>query len=172
VLELLISKRVESFRPIREEELSNLIKWIASKAGSSINLTEKLFSTMSLITARAAFGKQCKDQEKFLSAVLEVFMVAGGFEIADVFPSVKLLHLISGMRRKLERLHQAADRVLENIINEHKEAKATTKSGEAAATAEDLVDVLFTCQEHGGSEFSLTNDSIKAVILVIIFTFC
>jgi hypothetical protein len=69
LLELLSSKRVESFRPIREEEISNLVKWIASKAGSSINLTEKLFSTMSVITARAAFGKKCKDQEKFLSAL-------------------------------------------------------------------------------------------------------
>jgi len=75
------------------------------------------------------------------------------------------------MRIELERMHQVADRVLENIINEHKEAKATTtKSGEAATT-EDLVDVLLTFQEHGDSEFSLTNDNIKAVILVIIVTF-
>lgn len=61
---------------------------------------------------------------------------------------------------------------MENMINEHKEAKATIRAGEAAATAEDLVDVLLKFQEHGDSEFSLTNDNIKAVIMVISFTFC
>ncbi|XP_040986280.1 cytochrome P450 71D9-like [Juglans microcarpa x Juglans regia] len=165
ILELLSSKRVKSFRPIRQEELSNLIKWIASKAGSSINLTEKLFSIMSIITSRAAFGKECKDQAKFLSAVMEVFKLAGGFDIADVFPSVKMLHLISGMSIKLERFHKEVDRIMENIIKEHKEARATTKAGGQAATTEDFVDVLLNFLEHRGSEFSLTNDHVKAVIL-------
>ena len=43
-LELLSPKRVESYQPIREEELSTLINWIGSKAGSIINLTKKMFS--------------------------------------------------------------------------------------------------------------------------------
>lgn len=168
ILELLSPKRVESFRPIREEELSSLIKWIDSKAGSPINLTQKVFSTIFGITSRAAFGKKCQEQEKFISIVKESIELAAGFNIADVFPSVKLLHLISGVRPKLERMHREADRIMENIINEHKEA---TRAGKAA-TAEDLVDVLLKFQEHGDSEFSLTNDNIKAVILVMSFTFC
>jgi cytochrome P450 len=61
-LEVLSQKRVESFQPIREEELSTLINWIGSKAGSTINLTEKMFLTAYGITSRAAFGKKCKDQ--------------------------------------------------------------------------------------------------------------
>ncbi|WJX37486.1 hypothetical protein P8452_25246 [Trifolium repens] len=38
--ELLSLKRVNSYHPIREEVLSNLVKWIASENGSPINLTE------------------------------------------------------------------------------------------------------------------------------------
>ncbi|KAF5479046.1 hypothetical protein F2P56_005551 [Juglans regia] len=164
-LELLSLKRVESYRPIREEEVSSLIKWIASKAGSPINLTEEVSSTISGIISRAAFGKKCQEQETFISVAKEAFEVGGGFNIADVFPSFHLLHLISGVRTKLERLHREADRIMENIINEHK-AQARTKAAEDA-TAEDLVDVLLKFQEHGDSEFSLTTDNIKAVILDI-----
>uniref|UniRef100_A0A2N9HUW4 Cytochrome P450 n=1 Tax=Fagus sylvatica TaxID=28930 RepID=A0A2N9HUW4_FAGSY len=75
-LELLSPKRVESYQPIREEELSTAINWIASKAGSTINLTEKIFTTAYGITSRAAFGKKCKDQEKFISIVKKMNEVA------------------------------------------------------------------------------------------------
>ncbi|GMY30999.1 cytochrome P450 71D11-like [Fagus crenata] len=167
-LELLSQKRVESYQPIREEELSTLISWIGSKAGSTINLTEKMFTTTCSITSRAAFGKKCKDQEKFISIVKQSLELSAGFNIADLFPSVKLLHLVSGVRTNLERLHQEADRIMGNIINEHKEQKATKKTDENVR-AEDLIDVLLKFhQEHSSdSEFSLTISNIKAVILDI-----
>lgn len=41
-LELLSMRRVQSFQPIRVEEFSKLCQWIASKEGSTINLTERL----------------------------------------------------------------------------------------------------------------------------------
>jgi cytochrome P450 len=170
VLELLSPKRVESYRPVREEELSKFIEWIGSKAGSDdpVNLSSKVFSTVYGITSRAAFGKKCEDQEQFIQIVKEVIEFAAGFNIADFFPSIKLLHQISGVRPKLEKMHKEADRIMEKIISEHK-AKATTKAGEAV-TEEDLVDVLLKFHEHGDSEFSLTNNNIKAVILVIIYS--
>uniref|UniRef100_A0A2N9FRL1 Cytochrome P450 n=1 Tax=Fagus sylvatica TaxID=28930 RepID=A0A2N9FRL1_FAGSY len=165
-LELLSPKRVESCQPIREEELSTAINWIASKAGSTINLTENIFTTAYGITSRAAFGKKRKDQETFISIVKEMSEVAAGFNITDVFPSVKLFHLISGVETKLERMHQEVDRIMGNIINEHEEQKATEKKNEDAR-AEDLVDVLLKFhQEHSGdNEFSLTISNIKAVIM-------
>lgn len=168
-LELLSAKRVQSYRPIREEEVLNLIKWISSKAGSPINLTEKIHSSTYIITSRAAFGKKSKDHEDFIDVVKEGIQLAGGFNLADVFPSVTLIHLISGMRPKLERLHEKSDRIMENIFKEHKD-KATTERGEDEAQ-EDLVDVLLKFhKDNGGLEFSLTTDNIKAVILVSIYT--
>jgi flavonoid 6-hydroxylase len=71
-LELLSSKRVQSFQPIRSEEVNNLIKLISSKEGSQINFTKEMFSTISTMTSRTAFGKKCKENQKFISLVREL----------------------------------------------------------------------------------------------------
>ncbi|XWS09700.1 hypothetical protein CRYUN_Cryun39dG0011700 [Craigia yunnanensis] len=83
-----------------------------------------------------------------------------------MYPSREVLKKISGMRIKLEKLHQVSDRIFENIVNEHKEKR--NKMIEAAAKEQvegDLVDVLLKLQEQGDLEFPLKNDNIKAVIM-------
>ncbi|RXI03368.1 hypothetical protein DVH24_004021 [Malus domestica] len=57
-LELLSTKRVQSYRPVREEEVLKLIKSIALRSGSAINLTREIYSLTYSITSRAAFGKK------------------------------------------------------------------------------------------------------------------
>ncbi|CAK9155049.1 unnamed protein product, partial [Ilex paraguariensis] len=163
VLELLSTKRVQSFRSIREEEVYNLIEWIASKTGSPINLTEKIISTTLSITSKAVFGKKSKDQDNYISIIKETVEAAGGFCIEDVYPSLKWLHSIGGMKSKLKKLQQEVDRILGNIINEHKVGKLTKNDGEAY---EDLIDVHLKYQEQGNPEFYLTTDNIKAVLHV------
>ncbi|KAM0997307.1 hypothetical protein ACFX13_007289 [Malus domestica] len=164
-LELLSMKRVQSFRSLREEEVFNLINLIRLRAETPINITEQIYSFTYGFTSRAAFGIKSKDQDKFIDIVKQAMKVAGGFDVADVFPSVSLLHLISGMRPKLERLHKEADRIMENIIKEHKKDMATSKSQDVEAR-EDLIDVLLKFhEEESGLEFSLTADNVKAIIL-------
>ncbi|PNT58655.1 hypothetical protein POPTR_001G364600v4 [Populus trichocarpa] len=164
IVELLSPKRVQSFRSIREEEVSSLIGSISSSAGSIINLSRKLFSVAYNITTRAAFSKLRKEEEIFVPLVQGIIQVAAGFNIGDLFPSIKLLPWITGMRSRMERLHQEADRILESIIKEHRARKAEGNSSNESK-ADDLVDVLLDLQEHGNLAFSLTTDNIKAVIL-------
>ncbi|RDX93269.1 Cytochrome P450 71D11, partial [Mucuna pruriens] len=164
-LELLSVKRVNSYQPIREEEFSNLVKWIASEEGSPINLTQAVLSSVYTIASRAAFGKKCRDQEKFISVLKKTVKAAGGFDIGDLFPSATWLQHLTGMRPKLERLHQQADQIMENIINEHKEAKSKAKDDQSEA--QDLVDVLIQYEDGSKQDFSLTKSNIKAIILDI-----
>ncbi|KAL7249122.1 hypothetical protein ACSBR1_011315 [Camellia fascicularis] len=63
-------------------------------------------------------------------------------------------------------MHKRIDQILENILNEHRERKRITESGNGEAE-EDLVDVLLRIQQHGDLEFPLTDNNIKAVILDI-----
>ncbi|KAF5949131.1 hypothetical protein HYC85_015088 [Camellia sinensis] len=108
-----------------EEESSNFIRWIASKAGSPINLTQKIYSSAYTVTSRAAFGNKTKDQESYKSIMEETVKAAAGFNIADFYPSAEWLHLISGIKSKIEKLQKEIDRILGNIINEHIAGKMT-----------------------------------------------
>ncbi|KAH7861523.1 hypothetical protein Vadar_027353 [Vaccinium darrowii] len=161
--ELLSPKRVFSFRTIRQEEISKLVKSIALNAGSPVNLTQKLYSLGYEITSRAAFGKRFNDQEVYISIVKEVIKVAGGFNVADFYPTSEWLHNVSGVKSKLEKMHEEADRIMEIMINEHRTREATDKRRED----DDLVDALLEYHERGPNEFSLTVNNIKAVILDI-----
>ncbi|XVF04783.1 hypothetical protein REPUB_Repub05bG0115000 [Reevesia pubescens] len=168
-LELLSTKRVESFRSIREEEVSNLIRSISSNyIDLPINLGDMLRNISYSITLRTAFaGRSCKKHEAFVSLIRKISEDGTGFSITDLFPSFKFLDVISGMRAKLERLHHDLDGMLESIIEEHRASTANPKNSDENVT-EDLVDVLLNIQDHGDLEFPLTNDNIKAVILDIL----
>lgn len=159
VSELLSAKRVESFRSLREEQVSELIDRIGTNTGA-VNLTDEIQSLLFSITAKAAFGEKCKDQERFIAVVNDIVSLAGGFYVADLFPSIKSLQWITGIKSTLERVHQETDVILGNIIDQHKEKKSCCKS-------DDLVDVLLSVQEHGDLQFPFTDDNIKAVLMVI-----
>ncbi|WMV43132.1 hypothetical protein MTR67_036517 [Solanum verrucosum] len=158
VLDLLSTKRVQSFRSLREEEFSGLARFLASHAGSPVNLTQLLHSTMLAFTSRAAVGKKFKNQERFISILCELLKVGTGFNIADFYPSIKWLQHITGLRSKLEKLHHEVDRLLDEIIDDHIVVNNNTTS-----MHEDLVDVLLRVQNDGNYE--ITRKNIKAVIL-------
>ncbi|KAK4341905.1 hypothetical protein RND71_037721 [Anisodus tanguticus] len=140
--EILTSKRVQSFGSIREE-VFNLISSFSFNKGSIINLSTRIFSMTYAITARAAFGKQSKYQEEFIKCVEDVVKVYAGFSISDVYPSIKLLETISGMR-----------------------GKHTKKEGDLEEN-ENALDVLLKIQKKGDLEVPLTRDNIKAVLMDI-----
>ncbi|KAJ9182551.1 hypothetical protein P3X46_006535 [Hevea brasiliensis] len=164
MLELLSAKRVQSFRSIREEEVSNLMSSISFNGGSLVNLSKKLFAFTYSVISRAAFGRVREEQEAFVALLKEIMEVGAGFSISDLFPSIKVLQMVSGMGAKMERLHQEADRILENIISDHRSRKAAVRIADEGV---DLVDVFLNLQDQENLEFSLSIDNIKSVILDI-----
>lgn len=176
-MELLSAKRVKSFRSIREEEVSNLITTIrrscSQGSATPVDLTENINLLNYGLTARTAFGKKTRDQEAYISVAREMSRLAGGFYISDMYPSIKMLRLVGGLRRELVEVHAEADRILGNILRDHKEKRMVmkTRSNELAAAddhdhEEDLVDVLLKFQEGGQLDYPLTDSNIKAVLLV------
>ncbi|KAH6786300.1 hypothetical protein C2S52_005852 [Perilla frutescens var. hirtella] len=157
-LELLSVKRVQSFRSLRERLFLDFAKWIASKEGSEINLTAELNAWTYAFTATAALGKKTEEQEALIPPIKTMAELAAGFDIAELFPSMKLFQMVSGLRRKLIRVHHDVDRILEHAIEQHKELTTVKKNDE------DLLDVLLKFQEDG-VELPLSNDNVKSVIL-------
>ncbi|KAG8375419.1 hypothetical protein BUALT_Bualt10G0098100 [Buddleja alternifolia] len=162
ILELLSARRVQSFRHIREEENRDLAKWIASNEGLPINMSERIYLSTYDITTRASLGKKTSEKGTFTSMIKEVVKLAGGLNIADLYPSIGFLPLITGIKFRIERMHQKTDRILNSIINEHRVSSAT-KTDDDEKT-EDLADILLKYQEDG-VELALTTDNVKAVLL-------
>ncbi|XP_068640878.1 desmethyl-deoxy-podophyllotoxin synthase-like [Aristolochia californica] len=164
VLELLTAKRVESFRSIREEEVSSLLQSIAVSANIPVNLTSKIFSLTTNVIARAAFGVRNKHQDKFLSITKELLENSIGFKLEHCFPSSRLLSFISGLEFKLKEFHRQLDHIFSDIIDEHR-LKGTISSTDTQDSHIDLVDILLKFQKDGNLEVPITNDHVKALIM-------
>ncbi|CAK8565717.1 unnamed protein product [Lathyrus sativus] len=164
-MELLSQNRVDSFRLQREEELAKFVKDIILSEGSSINLSEKIDSLAYGLTSRTAFGAEIEGKEKYRKLMKDVSKMAGGFSVADLFPSIGILQVLTGLRKKIEKLHSEMDEILENVVRSHREKNLERRDEEE--TGEDLVDVLLKLQKHGDLEHPLTDTVIKATILDI-----
>jgi cytochrome P450 len=163
VVELLSAKRVQSFSFIREEEVSDIVKLIFANEGSIVNLSMLIFSMTYGIVARSAFGKKNRHQQAFKSTIEEALGLLGEFCIADFYPSIKILQKVSRVKTRIEKLQGEIDRILQDIVNDHRNDSKTIKD-------EDLVDVLLKVQhENVHSQQPLTDENIKSVIQVSLF---
>ncbi|KAK6136312.1 hypothetical protein DH2020_029933 [Rehmannia glutinosa] len=155
--------RVQSLRPIREEESADLCKWIAHNQGKPINLIDKISQVNYDIMVRACLGKKSEEKSLFTKIVTDGLQNVSVFDIADVYPSIKfLLHLFTGLRKRVEKHHEQVDRIIGKIIDDRKLAnEAKIDEGEKH---EDLLNVLLKLQSGGSLEHPLTTDNIKAVL--------
>ncbi|XP_060169747.1 premnaspirodiene oxygenase-like [Lycium barbarum] len=164
VLEVLNAKNVRSSSSIRRDEVLRLVEFFRSSSSSEpVNVTKRIALFTSFIICRSAFGNVLKEQDEFIQVMKKVTALLEGFDVADIFPSLKFLHVLSGMKGKMMELHRKVDTIAENVINEHKKNLATGKTnGELGR--EDLIDVLLRLMKDGGLQFPITNDNIKAII--------
>ncbi|KAL1538027.1 salviol synthase-like [Salvia divinorum] len=113
---LLSTRPVRSFRRIREEENLNLCKGIASCGGSLADLSERIYLSTYDVVARAAVKAKTEEREMMISVVMKSLKLGSGFMLADLYPSVKLLPLITGARFKIRRMRRKLDKVLDGTL--------------------------------------------------------
>ncbi|RZS21676.1 hypothetical protein BHM03_00054350 [Ensete ventricosum] len=159
----LLANRSPSFSSILTELTHEMMRDISNSGTAPVNLSDKLFRLANAITCRAAFGKHREHREVFVSIVKDTFHVLGGFHLADTFPSLKFLDVLTGVMSHMHRLHHQIDEVLDEIFKEHQDDAVT---GDDGGREEDLVDVLLRLKDDPQLEVPLTVDNIKAAILV------
>lgn len=167
---LLSLTRVQSFKYIREEEVSAFIESIKSTSSrhNVVNLSKKILELTNFIICRATLGKKIgykKGEDDELLLLLNQLMEMGGAVIMyQMFPSLNFLHYLTGLRTSGENIHKKMDKILEDVLEERKDAMRG--DGEIEEEEENLVDALLRLQARGDFDFPLTTNTIKAVILV------
>ncbi|XP_021666940.2 cytochrome P450 71B36 [Hevea brasiliensis] len=171
VLELFSAKRVQSFKYVREEEVTALVDFVSKSASSAtpVDLSEKFMALTANIICRAAFGRSFKERgfrhERFQEVIHDCVDRLGTFSAADFFPYVGwIIDRLAGLHGRLERNFEEFDAFYEKVIDDH------IKKGKEEAGPEDFIDVLLLEVERSQTEaddFQFTKDHIKAILMNI-----
>ncbi|PWA59405.1 cytochrome P450 71A9 [Artemisia annua] len=146
MVHLLGPKRVQSYRYIREEEVSSAMKTIFGLALTSkqVNLSEITKSVASTIVMRVGFGKRYQDgheRKEVLRLLLEVQAMMANFFVSDLWPGLPFAGLadrLLGKTDRLERCFQYFDLFYQKLIDEHINRNDKTSHEEE----EDFIDIL------------------------------
>jgi hypothetical protein len=172
ITELLSARRVLSFRAIREEEVAATLRACAAAAAESpprpVEMRARLSALVADATVRAVMGDRCRDRDVFLRELDRSIGLSAGFNPADLWPSSRLVGLLSGAVRRAEECRDTVFGILDGIIKEHLQRMDSAGAGAGAgeAAGEDLLDVLLKIHKDGSLQIPLDMDVLKAVIFV------
>jgi cytochrome P450 len=169
IVELLSARRVLSFRGVRGEEITTMLRAAAAAASGPFDMRAALATLVADTTMRAAVGDRCKHRDVLLRELDLSVSLAGGFNPADLWPSSRLVGRLSGAVERARACRDSVFAVLDSIIGEHLERMDEGAGhGGGVVENEDLLHVLLKIQKDGSLEIPLDMDAIKLVIFVII----
>ncbi|KAK9995683.1 hypothetical protein SO802_020369 [Lithocarpus litseifolius] len=170
VLHLLSNKRVQSFRAVREEEISLQIEKIKqSCSSSSVNLSEIFAKLTNDIICRVALGRKYgegEDGRKFKELIGEMMELLGVNNMEDYIPWLAWVNRVNGLDAKAERVAKQFDDFLEGVIEEHinRKKKGSDDHSLENEDQKDFVDVLLWVQKENKIGFPIDRVCIKALI--------
>ncbi|KEH19805.1 putative 3,9-dihydroxypterocarpan 6A-monooxygenase [Medicago truncatula] len=170
--ELLGGRTLDQLRPLRQQETLRFLRLLDKKgeAGEAVDIGGELLtlsnSIITRMTMRKTFGSkndicEVKDIRKMVTDTAEL---AGKFNVSDFIWFCKNLDFY-GMNKRLKRIRDRFDKMMERVTKEHLEEKK--KRGEGAHHVRDLLDILLEIQEDESNEIKLTSENVKAFILDI-----
>ena len=167
-LELLTSHKINSFKPMRREEVGLLIKSFeeAARAGAAVDVSAKVALLSADMSCRMVFGKKYMDKDfderGFKAVIQEAMQLAATPNIGDYIPCLLGLDL-QGLTRRIKATGKVFDDFFEKIIDEH-----IHKPKEEGQT-KDLVDVMLDLMGSEETEYNIQRANIKAISLVTIY---
>ncbi|KAH6788356.1 hypothetical protein C2S51_003362 [Perilla frutescens var. frutescens] len=160
-------KKVQSFRPVREDEVSDFITKISDLASShqAANLSEMSVNLSGNLICRIAFGKKYdehgSERRRFDHLLHEVQTIAVAFYMSDYFPALSWVDRLTGMIKKVDAVCEKLDLFYQELIDEHLDpSRVRTLDVE-----DDILDILIKLKEEHMSD--LTWDHVKALLMDI-----
>ncbi|XP_020579445.1 cytochrome P450 71A1-like [Phalaenopsis equestris] len=170
IVHLLSSRRVQSYKRVRQEEIDLLIEEIrtASAAAEAVNLSKRLGVLTNDIICRVALGRKYSGETRFREMLDEFQRLLGSFPMADFIPWLGWVDRVIGLEGRARRTSRELDQFLERVLEEHLSRKKSSNAIGSSKECEDLVDVLLSVKDEHGSEdadIPLGKEHIKALIL-------
>ncbi|KAF8674455.1 hypothetical protein HU200_048289 [Digitaria exilis] len=98
-----------------------------------------------------AIGGRCgRYRDDFLRELDEAVRLTGGFNLADLYPSSRLMRRFSAAARDMAKCQSNIRRIIEGIIGERAAVSASSTSTAPEREEENLLAVLLRLQKDGG----------------------
>ncbi|XP_012574760.1 cytochrome P450 750A1-like [Cicer arietinum] len=168
-LQLLSVMKVESFAPLRKNEVERMVELVKKKerVGEVVNISEIVEGVLEEIVYKMVLGCSKDDMFDLKGLVKEIMLLAGKFNFADFVPWIGVLDL-QGLRRSFKRTSKALDKMLEKIINDKEQSFNAQNGGH-----KDFIEILLSMMDQPIDPYDEQNHiidrtNIKAIILDMI----
>ncbi|KAI3447311.1 hypothetical protein Pfo_003976 [Paulownia fortunei] len=167
VLHLLSNKQVQSFRPIREDEVFRMIRNLSARASSGevANLSVTMLSLTSTLICKIAFGKmqdeEGSERHRFDELMIESQAMQGGFFFSDYLPSFSWVDKLSGMIARLDKISKDLDEFYQELIDERLDPSRPK------SVNPNILDLLIQLKEEKSCSIDLTWNHVKAILMDI-----
>ncbi|MCD7472200.1 hypothetical protein HAX54_013208 [Datura stramonium] len=168
ILHLFSLKKVKFFDPIREDEVSRMIKKISQQAANYqiTNLSNLMISLTSTIICRVVFGIRYDEEghkrKKFDYLLPEAQAMTASFFVSDFFPYLSWIDKLTGLIDRLEKIFKDLDEFYEEHIEQHQ------KPNRPKSMEGDILDVLLQLKKEQSTPIDLTFDDIKGLLMNVL----
>ncbi|CAK9184168.1 unnamed protein product [Ilex paraguariensis] len=165
VSELFNSKRAKLFWHAREVEIDNLINSLLIDSPSPVNLDQKFYALVDGVLCSVAFGKSYRGKQfkgQTLEDVLvETSKILSSLSAEDFFPWIGwIIDIITGYQARIDKCFNNLDDYFQMVLEEH------LYQDMPKGDCDDLVTSLIRLSKDETSAFCLTNNHIKAILMV------
>ncbi|GLJ19643.1 hypothetical protein SUGI_0355780 [Cryptomeria japonica] len=162
---------IESFRQVRTEEISALIRSLLESSDREMNpvniksrLSDLTFNIIVRMVASKRFSpdlcsEDFKEAQQFKEMMEETFLLAGSFDIGYYLPFLNWID-VHGIVFAMKNLHKKRDVFMKKFLQDHREKRGVH--------ARDLIDVLISATDNHEIQSDNNDDVVKAIALSMI----
>ncbi|KAK1319276.1 Cytochrome P450 71A1 [Acorus calamus] len=134
MIHLLNTKRVQSFRYVREEEVANMVAKIQnlSSSGGLVDFSEAFGVLSNNIICSVVFGRKFsrEEGENYFHLMLAAFLdLLGTFAVGEFIPSLAWVSRLNGLNARVKRNNEEFDAFFERVLDEHIESRRDVGEG-------------------------------------------
>ncbi|KAK1565519.1 hypothetical protein Q3G72_028508 [Acer saccharum] len=121
------------------------------------------------IVSRCILGRKAEDENgpgKFGELSRRLLVLLTAFSFGDVFPCLAWLDVVTGLFGRINATFKAMDSLFDQVIEEHRISQSDDVDHDQSADRKDFVHILLQLQKDGMLEIDLTQNDMKAILLL------